>query len=191
MTRYLVMSIALVLVFTGSAFSQHGAQIFGGYSYQRTGGEGVNGFNASVTGDITPWVGINGDFSLHSKGTSVLLPNSSTLLNADAKLLSFMFVPQFTSHVNDATSMFVHILAGGYRASGSVASLGLAISVNSSGTGFSTATGGGGDFCVGPQVAVRPGQNELVPPGHTHLFCGCMGRSKGIRDSGGNLGRFL
>ena len=124
MTRCLVMSIALVLVFTGSAFSQHGAQIFGGYSYQRTGGEGVNGFNASVTGNIAPWVGITGDFALHSKGTSVLEPNSGTLFNADAKLLSFMFGPQFTSHVNDATSMFVHILAGGYRASGSVASLG-------------------------------------------------------------------
>src|SRR6266571_7544436 len=147
MTRYLVMSIALLLVFTGSAFSQHGGQIFGGYSYQRTGGEGVNGLNASVTGDIAPWVGITADFALHSKGTSVLLPNSSTLLNADAKLLSFMFGPQFTSHVNDATSMFVHILAGGYRASGSVASLG-GISVNSCGTGFSTATGGGVEFRV-------------------------------------------
>jgi len=38
MTRYLVMSIALVLVFTGSALSQPGGQIFGGDSYQRTGG---------------------------------------------------------------------------------------------------------------------------------------------------------
>src|SRR5262245_45125860 len=100
MTRYLVMSIALGLVFTGSAFSQLGAHIIGGYSYQRTGGEGVNGFNASVTGNIAPWLGITGDFALHSKGESVLVPNSG-LFNADAKLLSFMFGPQFTSHVND------------------------------------------------------------------------------------------
>src|SRR3989449_9730425 len=105
MTRYLVMSIALVLVFTGSAFSQHGAQIFGGYSYQRTGGEGVNGVKASVKGGITPRVGISRDFALHSKGTSGLLPNSSTLLNAGVQLPSFMFGPQFPSQVNGASSM--------------------------------------------------------------------------------------
>src|SRR2546425_2636354 len=190
MTRYLVMSIALVLVFTGSAFSQHGAQIFGGYSYQRTGGEGVNGFYASVTGNIAPWVGITADFALHSKGTSVLLPNSSTLLNADAKLLSFMFGPQFTSHVNDATSMFVHILAGGYRASGSVASSGPGISVNSSGTGFSTATGGGGDFCVAPQIAGRPVPNDWIHLGNTKLFCADMGSRNRFKYSGGIVVRF-
>src|SRR5438552_11512646 len=189
MTRYLVMSIALVLVFTGSAFSQHGGQIFGGYSYQRTGGEGVNGLNASVTGDIAPWVGITADFALHSKGTSVLLPNSSTLLNADAKLLSFMFGPQFTSHVNDTTSMFVHILAGGYRASGSVASLG-GISVNSSGTGFSAATGGGVDFRVAPSIAVRPLQIDWIHLGNTSLFGSDIGSSSGFRYSGGIVVRF-
>ena len=178
MTRYLVMSIALVLVFTGSAFSQHGGQIFGGYSYQRTGGEGVNGFNASVTGDIAPWVGITGDFAVHSK------------VNADAKLLSFMFGPQFTSHVNDTTSMFVHILAGGYRASGSVASSGLGISVNSSGTGFSTATGGGVDFRVAPRIAVRPVQIDWIHLGNTSLFGADMGSSNGFRYSGGLVVRF-
>ena len=178
MTRYLVMSIALVLVFTGSAFSQHGAQIFGGYSYQRTGGEGGNGLNASVTGDIAPWVGITGDFAVHSK------------VNADAKLLSFMFGPQFTSHVNDATSMFVHILAGGYRASGSVASSGLGISVNSSGTGFSTATGGGVDFRVAPRIAVRPVQIDWIHLGNTSLFGADMGSSNGFRYSGGIVVRF-
>jgi hypothetical protein len=190
MTRYLVMSIALVLVFTGSAFSQHGAQIFGGYSYQRTGGEGVNGFNASVTGNIAPWVGITGDFALHSKGTSVLEPNSGTLFNADAKLLSFMFGPQFTSHVNDTTSMFVHILAGGYRASGNVASSGLGFSVNSSGTGFSAATGGGVDFRVAPRIAVRPIQIDWIHLGNTTLFGSDMGSSNGFRYSGGIVVRF-
>ena len=177
MTRYLVMSIALVLVFTGSAFSQHGGQIFGGYSYQRTGGEGVNGLNASVTGDIAPWVGITADVALHSK------------VNADAKLLSFMFGPQFTSHVNDTTSMFVHILAGGYRASGSVASLG-GISVNSSGTGFSTATGGGVDFRVAPRIAVRPVQIDWIHLGNTSLFGSDIGSSSGFRYSGGIVVRF-
>lgn len=190
MTRYLVMSIALVLVFTGSAFSQHGAQIFGGYSYQRTGGEGVNGFNASVTGNIAPWLGITGDFALHSKGESVLVPNSGTLFNADAKLLSFMFGPQFTSHVNDTTSIFVHILAGGYRVSGNVDASGLGFSVNSSGTGFAAATGGGVDFRVAPKISVRPVQIDWIHLGNASLFGTDMGSSNGFRYSGGIVVRF-
>jgi hypothetical protein len=54
MRRRVAMSIAVVLVFAGSAFSQKGADIFGGYSYQRMEGEGVNGFDASVTGEVAP-----------------------------------------------------------------------------------------------------------------------------------------
>jgi hypothetical protein len=190
MTRYLVMTIALVLVFAGSAFSQQGAEIFGGYSYQRTGGEGVNGFNAAVTGDLAPWVGITADFALHSKGTSVLVPNSGTLVDANAKLLSFMFGPKFTSHVNDATSLFVHVLAGGYRASGSVESSGLGISVNGSATGFSAATGGGVDLRVAPRIAVRPVQIDWIHLGNTSLFNVDTGTSNGFRYSGGIVIRF-
>ena len=193
MTRYLAMSIALVLVFAGSAFSQQGAEIFGGYSYQRTGGEGVNGFNAAVTGDMAPWVGITADFALHTKGTSVFVPSSGTLLDADAKLLSFMFGPKFTSHVNDATSLFVHALAGGYRASGSVNSSGLGslgISVNGSGTGFAAATGGGVDLRVAPRIAVRPVQIDWIHLGSASLFGVDTGSSNGFRYSGGIVVRF-
>ena len=189
MARYFVMSIALVLVFAGSAFSQNGAEIFGGYSYQRTGGEGVNGFSTSITGNIAPWVGITGEFGLHTKGTSVLVPNSG-VVSADAKLLAFRFGPKFTSHVNDTTSLFIHALAGCYRASVSVAASGLGVNVNGSGTGFSAATGGGVDFRVAPRIAVRPVQIDWIHLGTASVFGVDTGNSNGFRYSGGVVVRF-
>ena len=90
MRRRVVMSIAIVLVFAGSAFSQSGMDIFGGYSYQRTGGEGVNGFNASMTGKVAPWVGLTAEFGLHTKGETIVVPNPTPVaVNVDAKLMSY------------------------------------------------------------------------------------------------------
>src|SRR5690348_14862270 len=95
MRRRIALTIAAVLVFAGSAFSQNGMDVFGGYSYQRTGGEGVNGFNASVTGKVAPWVGLTAEFALHTKGTSIIVPSPAALVNADAKLMAFRVGPRF------------------------------------------------------------------------------------------------
>jgi hypothetical protein len=189
MTRYLVMSTVLVLVFAGSAFSQQGAEIFGGYAYQRTGGEGLHGFNASVTGNMAPWVGITGEFGLHSKGASILEPTTG-VLKADAKIMAFRVGPKFVSHVNDTTSLFVHVLAGAYRASANVSASGLGFSVDGSGTGFSAATGGGVDLRVAPRIAVRPVQIDWIHLGSASIFGVDMGNSNGFRYSGGVVVRF-
>jgi hypothetical protein len=191
MRRRVAMSIAVVLVFAGSAFSQNGMDIFGGYSYQRTGGEGVNGFNASVTGNVAPWVGLTAEFGLHTKGATIVVPNPAVVVNADAKLMAFRFGPKFVSHVNDSTDLFVHVLAGAYRASASVDATGLTnMNVNSSGTGFTAATGGGVDLRVAPRIAVRPVQIDWIHLGSASVFGVDMGHSNGFRYSGGLVVRF-
>jgi hypothetical protein len=179
-----------MLVFAGSAFSQSGAEIFGGYSYQRTGDEGLNGFGTSVTGNITPWVGITGEFDLHTYGTSVIAPNSNLFINADGKMMAFRFGPRFTSHVNDTTSFFVHGLVGGYRASVSVEAPGLNVGVNSSGTGVSGAAGGGLDVRVTPKIALRPVQMDWIYLGTTSVFGVDTNNRNGFRYSGGVVVRF-
>ena len=184
------MSIAVVLVFAGSAFSQNGMDVFGGYSYQRTGGQGVTGFDASVTGKVAPWVGLTGEFALHTKGTSIVVPNPAALVNADAKLMAFRFGPRFVSHVSDSADLFVHVLAGAYRASASVDAASLGLSVNGSSTGFTAATGGGVDLRIAPRVAVRPVQIDWIHLGSTSLFGTDMGSSNGFRYSGGLVVRF-
>jgi hypothetical protein len=190
MTRYIAVSITLVLIFAGSLFAQQGAEVFGGYSCQRTGGEGVNGFDASATGNVAPWVGITGEFSFHSKGTSVVVPSTGTIVNADAKLMAFRFGPKFTSHMNDTASLFIHALVGAYRASANVNASGLSIDVNGSGTGFTAATGGGLDLRVAPRIAVRPVQLDWIHLGSANVFGAEMGNTNGFRYSGGIVVRF-
>jgi len=181
--------MVVVLLFAGSAFSQQGAEIFGGYAYQRNDGEGVHGFNASVTGNMAPWVGITGEFGLHSKGASILEPTTG-VLEANAKIMTFRVGPKFVSHVSDSTSLFIHVLAGAYRMSANVAASGVGVSVNGSGTGFTAATGGGIDLRVTPMIAVRPVQIDWIHLGSASVFGADTGTSNGFRYSGGLVVRF-
>jgi len=197
MTRRLLMSGAILLVFATSAFSQKGGEVFGGYSYQRTGGSGLNGFNASITGNMNSWLGLTGEISHHTYGTSVLDPLSGFSLNADAGLLAFRVGPKFTSRVSDTASFFVHTLAGGYRASVSVEATGVNapptlpnFAINASATGFTAAAGAGMDIRVAPKLAVRPVQMDWIYLGSTNVAGQDMGNSNGFRYSGGIVLRF-
>jgi len=196
MTRRLVLSGMMLLVFAASAFSQKGGEVFGGYSYQRTGDTGLNGFNASITGNMNSWLGLTGEISHHTYGTSVLEPTSGFALNADAGLLAFRVGPKFTSRVTDTTSFFIHTLAGGYRAAMSVKATGINpgplpnLSINTSVTGFTGAAGAGLDVRVAPKIAVRPVQMDWIYLGSAVIGGQDMGDSNGFRYSGGIVFRF-
>jgi hypothetical protein len=197
MMRRLILSGMMVLVFAASAFSQKGGEVFGGYSYQRTSDTGLNGFNASVTGNMTSWLGLTGEISYHSYGTSMIDPASGFALNGDAGLLGFRVGPKFTSRLSDTTSFFVHTLAGGYRASVSVSASGLNvpapapnIAINASTTGFTAAAGAGVDIRVAPRIAVRPVQMDWIYLGSASVGGQDMGDSNGFRYSGGIVFRF-
>jgi hypothetical protein len=181
------------LFFATSAFSQKGGEVFGGYSYQRTGGTGLNGFNASITGGMNSWLGLTGEISHHSYGTSVFDPISVMSVNADAGLLAFRVGPKFTSRVNDTASFFVHTLAGAYRASVNVGASGASATVpnfNASATGFTAAVGAGLDVRVAPRIAVRPVQMDWIYLGSASIVGQDSGDSNGFRYSGGIVFRF-
>ena len=90
-------------------------EVFGGYSYFRTGPEefNLNGWNASVTGNITDWFGIEWDLSGHyghpldSFGRRIpdLRINHHT----------FMAGPKLSYRAGSMTP-FAHFLIGGARA---------------------------------------------------------------------------
>jgi hypothetical protein len=192
MTRRLILSGAMLLVFAVSGFSQK-AEVFGGYSYQHMGGTGLNGLSASFTGNMNPWLGLTGEISHHLYGTSVLEPLSGTSFNADAGLFAFRVGPKFTRRVNDRASLFVHTLAGAYRASVNVELIGINTPnffVNASGSGFTTAAGGGVDLRVAPRVAVRPVQMDWIYMGSASFVGQDLGNSNGVRYSGGLVFRF-
>ena len=187
-TRRFVLSIAMVLAFAGSSFAQK-LEVFGGYSYQRIAdGEGLNGFNAAVTGGLASWAGITGELSRHSWGMSMFEPTTNTLMNIDANILAFRFGPKFVSRVNDTASFFVQPLVGAYRMGVDAGLPGM--NVNASATGFTTAAGAGFDLRVGPKIAVRPAQVDWVYFGNTDVGGTSLGNSNGFRYSGGVVFKF-
>ena len=193
MTRRLVLSGMMMLVFAASAFSQKGGEVFGGYSYQRTAGTGLNGFSGSVTGNMSSWLGITGEISHHSYGTSVIDSFSGLSVNADTGILAFRVGPKFTKRMNDTASVFVHTLVGGYRASVNVETSGMdlpTVAVNASGTGFTSAFGGGLDVRVAPRIAVRPLQMDWVHLRSASIAGQDLGNSNAFRYTGGIVIRF-
>jgi|SRR5262245_9059018 len=195
MTRRLVLSGMMLLVFAASAFAQKGVEVFGGYSYQRMSDTGLNGFNGSLTGNMSSWLGITGEVSHHSYGTSVLDPFSGISANADTGLLAFRVGPRFTKRANDTTSFFVHTLFGGYRASVNVETTVPdpslpTLAVSASGSGFTAAMGGGIDLRVAPRIAIRPVQMDWIHLGSASIVGQDLGNNNAFRYTGGIVIRF-
>jgi hypothetical protein len=134
---------ALVLSFLGLSafpvFSQKAA-LFGGYQLSRLdGGVNLNGWNASITGGVVPFLGITGDFSgVYSSGS---------------KLHTFTVGPEVRAHVG-RWRPFAHAVFGGYSSSGPTS--------NGATQGFVMYYGGGLDVKAAPFVHIRPGQFDWM-----------------------------
>ena len=192
-TRCLVLCILVTLAFAGSAFSQNGGfELFGGYSYQRTASQGLNGFNTAVTGNLSRMVGLTGEISRHSWGTSTSMidpfDGTVSVMDINANILAFRFGPKITSHMSDTASFFVQPLVGFYRASAGGSVSGVSGSVSA--TGFTTAAGAGFDLRVSPRIAVRPAQVDWIHLGSTDIVGVPMGNTNGFRYSGGVVVKF-
>src|SRR5439155_15963321 len=117
MTRHLVMTLSVILVFAAAGFGQ-GFEAFGGYSYSHyadagatatsllTGAKGAHGFTGSLTGNINQWFGFTGDLDYHGRSETVTDFVSGSVLDVHGQRTSFRFGPRFTSHVNDTVSTF-------------------------------------------------------------------------------------
>jgi len=132
------------------------AEVFGGYSYFRA-NEGftlnLNGWNASITGNVNRWLGVVGDFSGHygSESGSFLVPGK-----ADLSSHSFLFGPRFSYRGHDRITPFAHALFGVNHARAH--SFGLTLKD----TAFSTAIGGGFDVKLSNSFALRALQADYV-----------------------------
>jgi opacity protein-like surface antigen len=134
------------------------AEIFGGYSYQRAdagaglSGIHLNGWNASVTGNINSWFGVTADFSGQY---------GSTLFDTPVNRHSFLFGPRFTYRGGGGKIIpFVHTLFGAVRAHRGVGNAGplgspLPLLPPASETAFGAVWGGGVDYKVNDRVAIR------------------------------------
>ncbi|MBZ5705881.1 MAG: porin family protein [Acidobacteriia bacterium] len=154
MFRFLGLVISLLLVFSLIAVGQDNpkAEIFGGYQYTRVNpGHGVdslnlNGWNASVSGYFTKYLGISGDFS-GAYGTP---------FGVSTKLHTFMFGPIVHFPNSSKITPFAHALFGGAHLNAS------AFELSGAQTKFAWAAGGGLDANLNSRFAVRLAQVDFL-----------------------------
>ena len=130
-------------------------EVFGGYSYLRANPEefNLNGWNASVTGNVTDWFGIEGDFSGHyghPKDEFGSIPE----VNIDH--YTFMVGPKLSYRAGSITP-FGHFLIGAARASTKVEFLD-----RISDWALATVVGAGVDVNVSKSIALRVAQADWL-----------------------------
>ncbi|MGH9897431.1 MAG: outer membrane protein [Pyrinomonadaceae bacterium] len=160
--------------FAQSTDDYHKFEVYGGYSHNRVdttiGGDftddrtGFNGFNASITGNISRYIGLKFDYAFHRK----TFDTGDILFGTDVRsnLNTFLGGVQIKDNSNGKIiKPFAHALAGVARTSIDVQGIpqftnGLG---NNSETGFSAALGGGLDIGVSRRIDIRAFQFDYNP----------------------------
>jgi membrane-associated protease RseP (regulator of RpoE activity) len=177
-------ALALLLSLVGcSAFAQDypRAEVFGGYSYLNLDvndlgpRESANGWEASVSGNLNRWLAIEGSVAGYYKTYTVdlnfITPGLGTF-DIKARDYSYLAGPRFNFR-----PVFVHALVGGDHLSGS------ALGISASQDGFAAAFGGGVEWKVAPQWAIR-GSGDYVLTRH-NIFGGPAFNQNNFRVSAG------
>jgi hypothetical protein len=186
MRRSLLLSAMLVLLPMPLLAQEYPrAEAFGGYSYFRANPEGfnLNGWNASISGNVSPWFGIVGDFSGHYGSPSVF---GFTVPFVNLSSYTFMAGPRIMAR-SGAVTPFAQFLIGGSRASTS--SFGVTLSDDA----LAAAVGGGVDIRVNNWMAVRAVQADYIMTRFNSLedrIFGANGRQNNLRISAGIVFRF-
>jgi len=134
------------------------AELFGGYSYTKSGDQSLHGWDASLGVTLTRWIGVEADVSGHYGSD----------LGVSTNRLFFMGGPRFV-YRGGGIAVFAHYLAGGARTRSGITVAGVDIAETT--TDFAMAAGGGVDLRVSGRWAVRA-QGDYVfvdaPGGSEH-----------------------
>lgn len=125
--------------------------------------EGFNGINASITGNVSRYVGIKGDYAFHRKGFDETFGAANIDVNAD--LHTFVGGVQFKDNNNNGRKVkpFAHLMAGLGHARFSVDGAPAGFDFTESETGFAGVFGGGLDIRVSENVDFRVVQFDYNP----------------------------
>ncbi|HYH01438.1 MAG TPA: hypothetical protein VD837_20090 [Terriglobales bacterium] len=175
------------------------AEVFGGYSYLRSSGNGFNGWEGQVTGWLSPYLGITGDFSGHYRSTDFTEPTTGVSVSADQNLHTFLAGPTLAGRFGNH-AVFGHALFGAarYSVSGNVDIPivgGISTGIDSA-TKFAMVFGGGFDLGISPRFAIRPAQLDYLYTRFNNLeaigagFSTTNGHQNSFRYSAGVVFRF-
>ena len=164
--RKLLLTVSFLLALPLVALAQDApkVEVFGGYSYLNPhNGDDLNGWNASVTGNVNKWFGIKSDFSGYYE-------SYTTVGGAKVRVSDHFFLAggQFTYRGNKRVQPFAHLLAGTVLLHSKATSV-CAPTVASclslvkiSDTGFALVAGGGLDLSIAKHLALRLIQADYV-----------------------------
>ncbi len=146
--RKLIASAALLVLLSVPTVAQNTpeAEVFGGFSTYLHDPRTMRGWSASVNGNVNRLLGIKGDFSGFYKTENGLR----------LRLHTFTVGPQLSYRKNRRTVPFAHALFGGAHASAGFQDLAY------SRTSFAMNFGGGMDWVVHKNVAIRVIQTDLL-----------------------------
>lgn len=157
MRKICLCSCLLFILAPAAALAQQDyprGEVFFGYSYFRAIAEeqNLNGWEGSITGNLTSWFGIEGDFA----GQYGTLKQFGFIIRGDhISQYTFMGGPRLSLRTGIVTP-FVHALIGGARAGENDFGL------RSSQFSMAAALGGGIDVDVSKYIAIRAGQADYV-----------------------------
>jgi hypothetical protein len=177
----------MILALTSIAAAQSGdykrLEFFAGYSHNRTDtgirdddpglgdifgkSESFHGFETSVTGNVSRYVGLKFDFSTHFRKRTVAFPTFPQPLEIDWRLYNFLGGVQVKDNSSEATfKPFAHALAGvaNSRMNSRIENV---FRAKDSDTGPAGAFGGGIDIRVSRRFDIRAIQLDYNP---TKLF---------------------
>ena len=145
--RKYVCFCGLFLFLTVSALAQDypKAEIFGGYSYLRSGGANFNGGSGSVAYNPNAVLGILGDFGVYHNGQV-----------GSTNFVTYLFGPRLSYRKSGRITPYAQLVLGGAHESFSFAG------ISASSNAFALSTGGGLDAGISPRFAVRLVQVEYL-----------------------------
>ena len=170
--RKLLFSVILLACAASFSYAQgndyNKVDVYAGFSHARVdfGGdyEGFNGVEGAVTGNISRYVGLKGDYAFHFKKFEV------GSIDVDAKTHTLVGGVQFKDNSKETKlKPFAHFMAGFTHARADVNQqvciqlVGVPCSFGDSETGFAGVIGGGIDIRVGPRVDFRAIQFDYNP----------------------------
>jgi hypothetical protein len=122
------------------------------------------GFEAAVTGNVTRYLGIMGDFSAHfsSNEFAVPFPSSSSSSTTQAgsinpRLFNFLVGPEIKARNRTRLTPFLHALFGAAHSTATFETNGPVVSISRTDaeTGFAMAFGGGSDVRITRRFSFR------------------------------------
>lgn len=157
--RKMIWFSVIVLALSAFSFAEDTStpkvDVFGGYSFMRTGNgalvsgatSDLNGWNAAFTGNFNKYLGLTADVSGLYNGNL-----SGTGLGSTTN--SFLFGPTVSFRTSSRITPFVHALFGVSRLGGTV--------TGTTDTSFAMAAGGGADLKVSPRFSLRLAQLDWM-----------------------------